>query len=834
MKRLRLFSLLLLAIAATTGARAAVDNLTLGFDQPSNKWMGSLPLGNGRMGAMVYGGTAKETIALSELTLWSGQPDPDCNNLLGPDRLREIRSVFLSGDYKLGNEMGWRSMNGHGRSFGTNLPLGAIVIAQDDGDGEATGYRRELSLDEAVARVHYNKGGVGYQREYICSNPDQVLAVSYKASRRGAINATVSMDLLRHATVQASCVSPCQGDLDITGDARFDKFGEGGVRFRGILRVLTDRGATVRTLGTDRLEVSGATQMTIVFDLRTDFQNLNYREQCYQTVCRAAAQSFDQLRRTHVKDHQRLFKRMSINVPEAFDALFFQYGRYMQIASSRENSPLPSNLQGVWNDNLACNMPWTCDYHLDVNIEQNYWSANIANLAETNTPLFGYIALLAKYGHDTARKMYGCGGWVTHTINNVWGDTAPGNSLNWALNVTAGAWMATHLWTHYEFTQDREYLRQTGYPLLRECAQFFVDYMIEDPQTGYLLSGPSISPENAFRGDDGRGYSLSMMPTIDRATIYEIYHACIEASRILGIDADFRARLERDIKRLPPYRVRQNGELAEWLLDVGREDPSHRHASHLLALYPYGHITPEATPELARGCETFLKNQTSHPSWEDTEWTRGNNINFYARLHQGDKAYESLQGLYKGFMRENLMTVSPAGVAGAEEDIFSFDATEAAVAGMCEMLLQSSEELRVNSVEFATATGSEELRVNSEEFATAPGTLASESCGAAANSSLFTIHYSLTFLPALPSAWPSGSVRGICARGGIEADFAWRDGKVTTATLRSKTDQTVTVRINGKEKTVKLKANQNTKVIRETGFCLQAQGLLLTSASPFA
>ena len=577
MKKNKLLPLVVLVLIATTDVQAG--GLTLSYEQPSPSWMGSLPLGNGRLGVMVYGGTDMETIALSEVTLWSGQPDPDCNNMLGPDRLKEIRSAFLSGDYRLGNEMGWRSMNGHGRSFGTNLPLGNIVISTPGSGSSPTteAYSRELSLDEAVARVSYTINKVEYRREYLCSNPDQVLAVSYKASRRGAINVDISMNLLRHAKVEA------QGNmLDIVGDARFDKFGEGGVRFRGMLSAQTDGGGTVSAEG-DRLAVRGATELTLVFDLRTDFQNLKYREQCYETVKKASAKTFDELKRAHVRDYQPLFRRMSIDLGPnvsgakttdqmfaqahegksnpAFDALFFQYGRYMQISSSRENSPLPSNLQGVWNDNLACNMPWTCDYHLDINIQQNYWSANIANLSETNTPLFGYIALLAKHGHDTARKLYGCDGWVTHTINNVWGDTAPGSSLGWALNVTAGAWLATHLWTHYEFTPDREYLRQTGYPLLKETAQFFVDYMVEDPKTGLLLSGPSISPENSFRGADGRDYSLSMMPTTDRATIYEIYHACIEASRILDVDADFRSRLEHDIKRLPPYWVRSNGEL---------------------------------------------------------------------------------------------------------------------------------------------------------------------------------------------------------------------------------------------------------------------------------
>ena len=749
---------------------AADSKPALVYSRPSAKWMGALPLGNGRLGAMVYGGTDVETIALNEVTMWSGQPDPEANNLCGPDRLREMREAFLSGDYKRGNDLGWQYLCGHGKSFGTNLPFGDLLIGT--GGGDVSGYRRELALDEAVARVGFVCGGTRFSREYFASNPAQALVVRYTADKAHALSATVSMRMLRHSEVTARA-----NQIDITGDARFDKNGEGGVRFRGIVRVMAD-GGSVRAVG-DRLVVDRADAMTIIVDIRTDFQNLNYRSQCLNTVETAASRPYDELKREHVADFKAIFDRMDIDLGRpttdanttdemfaeahkglsnpAFDALFFKYGRYMQISSSRENSPLPSNLQGIWNDNLACNMPWTCDYHLDINIQQNYWSANIANMAETNAPLFTYIGLLAKYGSVTARKMYGCGGWVAHTINNVWGDTAPGSACSWAMNVTAGAWMATHLWTHYEYTLDKDYLREVGYPLLKETAQFFVDYMVEDPKTGYLLSGPSISPENGFRGADGRGYSLSMMPTIDRAVIYDIYNACIQSAKILGIDDDFSRRLQRDIKKLPPLRLLDNGELAEWYLDVVRDDPSHRHASHLLALYPFGQISPFKTPGLAEGCRLFLENQTSHANWEDTEWTRGNNINFYARLLDGEKAYESLKGLYTGFMRENLMTVSPAGIAGAESDIFSFDATEAAVAGVCEMLLQSYDGM-------------------------------------------------LNFLPALPKAWKNGSIKGVCARGGIEADFAWKNRKVVSATLRSRVDQTVNVRVNGKEKTVELKA----------------------------
>lgn len=771
--------LLLCMLFTARSLSAETASCTLTYAQPSTKWMGSLPLGNGRLGAMVYGGIGQETIALNEITLWSGQPDPECNNLCGPDKLREMRDAFLAGDLEKGNQLGWQSLCGHGKSFGTHLPFGDLVITGlEDSDTKATNYLRSLSLDEAIARVTYSYNNIQFKREYFTSNPDQTLVVRYTASRKKAITAKVSLCMLRHSTVSTHVVNNRCANLVVDGDARFDKNGEGGVNFRGAVRVITEGGTIITT--DDAITVTAANAMTIVCDIRTDFHNPDYRVLCDKTVEQAASKTYTQLKADHVADYQPLFRRMSISLgtdvnasteeliaearkgrpSPAFDALFFQYGRYMQIASSRENSPLPSNLQGVWNDNLACNMPWTCDYHLDINIQQNYWSSNVANLAECNTPLFGYMALLAKYGSETARKVYGCRGWVAHTINNVWGDTAPGNSVGWAMNVTAGAWMMTHLWTHYEYTLDKEYLLHTAYPLLKETALFFMDYMVEDPQTGWLLSGPSISPENSFRTVDGHDYSLSMMPTIDRAVIYDIYNACIQSCRILGIDEDFRSQLERDIKRLPPLMLNADGELREWLVEGSRRsDPSHRHASHLLALYPYGQISPRRTPDLAKGCANFLHNQTSHPGWEDTEWTRGNNINFYARLLNADKAYESLTGLYRVFMRENLMTVSPAGVAGAQEDIFSFDANEAAVAGICEMLLQSY-----------------------------------DGC--------------IDFLPALPHTWKDGSISGICARGGIEADFTWKDQQVTSATLRSRISQTVTVRINGQTKQVHLIANQ--------------------------
>lgn len=753
----------------------ASSTLELIYHAPSTKWMGALPLGNGRIGAMVYGGTSHETIALNEVSMWSGQPDPEGNNICGKEHLAEVRKCFFKDDIAKGNDLGTKYLTGKGKSYGTHLPMGDLIIDFVGRNGEVSDYTRRLSLNRAVADITYNIGDVTYTNEYFCSNPAQVLIGHFSASQKHKVSADLSLKLLRHNQIKIE-----GNEIIVTGDAKFDKWGEGGVLYTSRIKVNAKGGSI--TAADDKISVRDADDMTVIVDIRTNFNNPDYLNQCKKTVDEAAARPFKTLRKEHIADFQNIFNRMAIDLganetsestdelfkkvhggkPDvAFDAMFFQYGRYMLISSSRENSPLPANLQGIWNDNLACNMPWTCDYHLDINIEQNYWSANIANMAECNYPLFNYIKLLSQYGHETAKKMYGCNGWVAHTINNVWGATYPGGGVNWAMNVTAGAWLATQLWVHYLYTQDKDYLKNTGYPLLKETARFFVDYMVTDPRTGYLVTGPSISPENAFRLKDGGVYCLSMMPTIDRAVVHYIYQACIKASEILNVDADFRSRLEHDIQLLPPYQLGKRGDLKEWNLDVERQDYSHRHSSHLLGLYPFGEISPAHTPELAEGCRKFISLQTQDKGWEDTEWTRGNMICTYARLLDGNSAYNSLMGLYTGFMRENLMTVSPAGVAGAQEDIFSFDATEAAVAGMCEMILQSYE-----------------------------GTL--------------------NFLPALPDAWNNGAIKGVCAEGGITLDIIWKNGKVTKTTLLSKEDKTVTCHINGETKSIKLKAGKKT------------------------
>ena len=336
-------------------------------------------------------------------------------------------------------------------------------------------------------------------------------------------------------------------------------------------------------------------------------------------------------------------------------------------------------------------MPWTCDYHLDINTQQNYWATNVTNLAECNTPLFNYIEYLAKAGEKTAAKVYGSPGWVAHTVTNVWGYTAPGEWPGWGLFPAAGTWIALHLWEHYNYTLDKGFLVNKAYPLLRKNAEFFLDYMVTDPVSGYLMTGPCTSPENSFRYK-GDVLSLSMMPTCDRVFVYELFSSCISASEILGGDAEFRKSLKAALAKLPPLKIGKTGEVQEWFYDYEKAIPNHRHTTHLTSLYPFSQISPERTPELAMAAAKTIQYRLDAPGWEDVEWSRANMINFFARLKEPEKALNSINILLKDLTRENLLTISVAGIAGANYDIFVLDGNEAAASGIAEMLIQSHED----------------------------------------------------------------------------------------------------------------------------------------------
>ncbi|WP_418306354.1 glycosyl hydrolase family 95 catalytic domain-containing protein [Phocaeicola sp.] len=750
-----------LALSGCQSATDSCETTELWYAQPAKVWMESLPIGNGRLGAMTYGGIEEEKLALNESTMWSGQYNENQNKPFGREKMDQLRKLFFEGKLSEGNRIAGDNLHGNQTSFGTHLPIGDLKMQFIYPEGKVTDYRRSLSLDEAVSSVSFNSGGVNYKREYFATNPDNVLVLRLTADKQKSITMNMGLDLMRQADLSVE-----NNQLVFTGKVDFPLHGPGGVCFEGRIAVLADNGEV--KMEQSGVSIKEADAVTLIVDVRTDYKSPDYKTLCADGVEKAAAKSYDELKQAHIKDYNTLYNRVSIHFGQdanramptdvrwkqvkegktdtGLDALFFQYGRYLTIASSRENSPLPIALQGFFNDNKACNMGWTNDYHLDINTEQNYWAANVGNLAECNAPLFTYIKDLAHHGAKTAEVVYGCKGWTAHTTANVWGYTPASSTIIWGLFPMAGSWIASHLWIQYEFTQDKQYLAETAYPLLKGNAQFILDFLAKDPKSGYLMTGPSISPENWFRTAGGEEMVASMMPACDRELAYEILSNCVRASEILDTDREFADSLRTAIAQLPPIQLRANGAIREWFEDFEEAHPNHRHTSHLLALYPFSQITLEKTPELAEAARKTIENRLSAENWEDTEWSRANMICMYARLKDAQEAYKSVQLLQGKLSRENLMTVSPGGIAGAEGDIYSFDGNPAGTAGMAEMLIQ-----------------------NHEGY--------------------------VEFLPCLPVEWKDGSFKGLCLKGGAEATAEWTNTVINKASLKATADQVLKVKI---------------------------------------
>lgn len=724
--------------------------LSLWYEQPATEWMEALPLGNGRLGFMVYGGIEEETIALNEITMWSGQQDKFQERPCGKETLNDLRQLFFERNYDEGNRLASDILAGTPHSFGSHVPLGDLKIRFNHPEGKISQYKRELNIENAVNEVIYRVGNVQFKREYICSNPDDALIVRLTANKKEAINCDISLELLRDADIY-----PLQNGLGFEGKVDFPRQGPGGVHFAGKVGVSVDGGEL--KIENEKLVISRAQTVTIVFDTRTDLKNENYKTDTNTTVDNILKQPYNQLKSRHIRDYKNLFDRVELSFGKSasdylptnirweqvktgkndigLDALFFHYGRYLLIASSRENSPLPTNLQGIWNDNLACNSGWTNDYHLDINTQQNYWLSDIVNLGECNQPLFDYIKDLSVWGQKTAQRVYGARGWTANTVANVWGYTASGNGTSWGLFPTASSWIASHLWTHYLYTLDEKFLAEKAYPVLKSNAEFLLDYMVVHPENGYLMTGPSTSPENSFIYE-GKVLALSMMPTCDRVLAYEAFSSCAKAAEILNKDALFRDTLNHAIQKLPPFFIGKNGGLQEWFEDYEEASPNHRHTSHLMALYPFNQITLDKTPDLAKAALQTIELRLSAEGWEDVEWSRANAICNYARLKNPAEAYNSVVEMQRLFARENMLTISPEGIGGAPSDIFVFDGNQAAPAGIAEMLLQCHEGY-------------------------------------------------IAFLPALPQEWHTGYFKGLCVKGGGIIDLKWVNGKVTAAKLKA-------------------------------------------------
>ncbi len=731
----------------------------LWYQQPAARWLEALPVGNGRLGAMVFGGIGEERLALNESTFWSGESSEEHDPPGGREAFIAARRQLAAGrpaeaEPFIGKLLG-RELN-----YGTCLPAGDLLLEQSGVEGRVTEYRRELDLDAAVAGVEFIANGIRHRRELLASHPDGVLALRLTADRTGSVGFTVRY---RGGKFPWSAQSSLAAGLAVTGRAFETKHSNGrcGVAFRALVRVIPE-GGRLSAEG-DRLRVEGADAATVLVALNTDFRGQDAWGSGERQLERAVRKGWARIRDDHLADHRRLFRRVSLRLgppggedgptdtrlkrlagaaPDlGLEGLFFQYGRYLLIAGSREDSPLPLHLQGLWNDGLAAEMGWTCDYHLDINTEQNYWPSEVANLAECGEPLFRFVESLQTPGRRTARAVYGIDrGWVCHVFSNPWGFTSPGWGRGWGLHVTGGAWVATHLWEHYRFTGDRRFLAQRAYPVLKGAAEFFLDYLYPDPATGFLVTGPSVSPE--------RGGEAGPAAVHDRGVVAELFDACIEASRLLGVDAAWRARVAEARRRLPPYEVGRNGQLLEW---VGKDDggeTNHRHTSHLVGLAPFGQITPRGTPELARAARRSLELRMGRKDWEDVEWSAGNSLCYFARLGAGEEAHQALVNLLTQDSDLNLMTYSRGGIAGATENIFAIDGNTSGTLGVAEMLVQSH---------------------------------AGE----------------IDLLPALPEAWSEGEVQGLRARGGEIVDIAWRDRKVARYRITSVNSTPVKVRLNG-------------------------------------
>ncbi|MBB5316936.1 glycoside hydrolase family 95 protein [Tunturibacter empetritectus] len=777
--------LALAAVPATTHVaftELAAERNTLWYATEAKRWLEAVPIGNGRIGGMVFGGVRKERVALTESTAWSGAASESDVNPGALQHIGEIRELLFRGEYGEARKMCEKHLLSHPTSFGTNLPLFDLLLEFEE-PGHETAYRRVLDLETGIAGVKYRVGPHLFTRESFCSNPDQVLVLHLASPIAGQISFAATFDGIK---IPGAVNSLGNDTLIFRGNAfeRLHSNGNQGVEIECHLRLLHQGGEI--SVGKDSLQVKVADAVTLLVAIATNYGGRNPGKICDESLQAAAVKSYAELRRNHVADYRELFSRVRIDLGSRSDAaniptdqrrrlleggasdpelcaLFFQYGRYLTIAGSRSNSPLPLALQGIWNDGLASSMGWTDDFHLDINTEQNYWLAEVGNLSESQAPLFVLTEKLRQSGGKTAETMYGAPGWVSHVVTNPWGFTAPGWGLGWGIFVTSGIWIALQMWEHFRFNPDMEFLRERLYPIFKESAEFFLAYMVEHPKHGWLVTGPSDSPENAFRAPSGEYCSESMGPTCDRVLVYSLLSVCLEAEKLLSIDSDLGSKLQQTREKLPPLQIGRYGQLQEWLEDFEEAEPNHRHTSHLIALYPENQISPEKTPALAKAARVTLERRIHHPKWEDTEWSRANLVNYYARLWDGEAAHQHLIGLLSKTTEDNLLTYSRAGVAGASQNIFAIDGNTAGAAGIAEMLLESQGD-------------------------------------------------SIHLLPALPSAWPTGSVSGLCARGGFEVDMNWRSNRLTLAAIRSKRGGDCTVRYGKTLKSIHVEAGQTVRL----------------------
>ncbi|MFT3780595.1 MAG: glycoside hydrolase family 95 protein [Nibricoccus sp.] len=739
MPRLRFALISVMVAGASCALRASPENaapasdLVLWYEKPAAKWEEALPLGNGYMGAMVFGGTQAERIQFNEDTLWTGKPH-DYARADAYTYLPEIRRLVAAGDEAAAAKL----VKGHFLS----VPLRQKAYqAFGDiwltflGHEAAVDYRRELDLGTAIVRTRYRVGDVWFCREVFASYPARAIVVRITADKKGAISFSAKLSS-PHKSAKAE--NPADRVSTISGIVE-----EGGVRFEARLKVNTEGGST--TAGAEGLSIQNADSVTMVLVAATSFKNFrdisaDPAELCSKRLTAVATKSYLELFEEHLADYTKLFGRVAVNLGRsaaadrstdrrqrdlktsglendpALAALYFQYGRYLLIASSRPGSQ-SANLQGVWNEKL--DPPWESKWTTNINVEMNYWPAEVTNLSECHEPLFDLTADVAISGARTAKVQYNCGGWVLHHNTDLWRGTAPINNID-GVWPTGGAWLCHHLWEHYLFTRDKKFLSEKAYPLFKGASAFFLDYLVKDEKNGWLVTSPSFSPEQG---------GLCAGPTMDTQLMRALFNYTVEAAGILGLDREFAGRVSQARAQLPPDLIGRYGQLQEWMEDVDRPNNNHRHMSPLWAMYPGNDITPSKEKVFAAAKKLL--------EWRgdgSTGWSYAWRIPLWARAGNGDFAFGQLNQLLAKKTLPNLFDLCGP---------FQIDGNFGGCAGIAELLLQSHQ---------VNAAGLPVIEV----------------------------------LPALPKVWESGSFKGLCARGGFEVDASWKDGQLSVVTLHSK------------------------------------------------